>query len=54
MSPTRSTRSSAPTAVWSVSVPALVGASLGAAAALLLPRGDQGDLFASVASASSD
>lgn len=44
MDTTRHSRPSA--AVLSVSLPALVGASLGAAAALLLPGGDRGDLFA--------
>lgn len=37
-------RSAAVSAVRTISVPALVGAGLGALAALVLPNGDQGDV----------
>jgi hypothetical protein len=38
-------RSAAAAAVRTISVPALVGATLGALAALVLPNGDQGDVM---------
>lgn len=40
-------RSRTSRAVRTVSIPALVGASLGALAALILPNGDQGDVMSS-------
>ncbi len=47
-------RSLASTAARSISIPALVGASLGAVAAMLLPHsGDQGDVLSSTPAASS-
>lgn len=45
-------RSLASTAMRSISIPALVGASLGAVAAVLLPNGDQGDVMSSTPAAS--
>ncbi len=54
MDTTRGPRHSlASTAVRSISIPALVGASLGAVAALLLPNGNQGDVLSSTPAASS-
>lgn len=45
-------RSLASTAVRSISIPALAGASLGAVAALMLPSGNQGDVMSSTPAAS--
>lgn len=45
-------RSAAVSAVRTISIPALVGAGLGALAALVLPNGDQGDVMSSTPAAS--